>query len=101
MKWRRMKRRSTSWLLPIVIGLLISAAPGCQTPGELVSEDTSQVCPECRTETRTFVFEGLTYKRHFCPRCKTMDAGTEFDETVHYCDKCDAIVEPCRLCQKE
>ena len=96
-----MRRRSRSWLAPIFLGLHIAAASGCQTPGRLVSEETSQACPDCKTKTRTFVLKGLTYKKHICPGCKTRDAGTEYDETVHYCHKCGAIVEPCELCQKE
>jgi len=94
-------RRSRNWTLAVALAVPLFGAAGCQTPGRLVSSKTSQVCPECETETRTFSLEGLTYDKHICPTCRTEERGGDYPETVHYCRKCRAIVEPCPLCREE
>ena len=101
-----MRMRGMRLILLLVLAASFSLAVGCQTSRGPASVESSRVCPECKTETRTFVFEGLTYEKHVCPTCRT-EAGDEFpedaafSETVHYCSKCDAVVEPCTLCRSQ
>ena len=95
-------RSSNGWTLRFVLALPLTGACGCQTPGEYVSEEASQVCPGCKTETRTHLFKGLTYKKHVCPHCHSLGVPTDYGEdTVHYCSRCEAIVEPCPQCEKQ
>jgi hypothetical protein len=108
----QMKMKNIHEILTIVIAIssliLIS---GCQTPGKVVSTETSKVCPTCKTETVTTPIQGLTYKKHTCPFCKdvvtddsaassAMATYTSRDiETVHICNNCKSIVEPCSACR--
>ena len=85
---------------------------GCQTPGKVVSTETSEVCPQCETQTVTTPIKGLTYTKHVCPMCKTIETDasktsaamasyTSMDvETVHVCEHCQAVVMPCPGCSK-
>jgi len=89
----------------ILIGVsIIVLMSGCQTSGEVLSMESSIVCPNCMTETRSSPFKGINYKKHICPDCRTekvMDESGEISpwEDVHVCDRCDTIVEECPLCE--
>jgi hypothetical protein len=85
---------------------------GCQSPGKIVSTQTSDVCPQCEMQTVTTPIKGFTYTRHICPSCKTDETDeaktsaalasyTSMDvETVHVCENCKALIEPCPACSK-
>lgn len=85
---------------------------GCQSPGKIVSTQVSAACPQCAMQTVTTPIKGLTYTRHICPACKTIELDevriseamsnyTSMEiETVHICDHCKSVVEPCLACQK-
>jgi hypothetical protein len=100
------------FLFSALIGQL-ALITGCQTAGTIVATEKSTVCPECKIETVTAPIKGLTYKRHSCPHCKqvsTHEHATEAaiaeytgvqTETVHVCEKCSSIVEPCPVCIKQ
>lgn len=96
-----MIRTSRQWALAIALALSVFGATACQAPGKLVTSEKSEVCPDCKTEMRTFALQGLTYDKHICPTCHTEERGGDYPETVHYCRKCRAIVEPCPLCREE
>lgn len=89
--------------MAVLIGL--AAIGACQTPGRTVRSEVSSVCPTCRTETKTAAIKGLTYSRHTCPSCRTTweaNYGESGDSiTVHVCDACRQVVEPCPLCAKQ
>ena len=108
-----MKRNSilkTATTLAVLCTLILIV--GCQTPGEVVSTQTSDVCPQCEIQTVTSPIKGLTYTKHVCPTCKTVETDasktsaalttyTSMDiETVHVCDHCKSVVEPCPVCSK-
>ena len=88
-------------------------AGGCQTPGKVVSTDSSDVCPQCETQTITTPIKGLTYTKHVCPMCKTIETDasktsaalatyTSMDiETIHVCEHCESVVTPCPACSKK
>lgn len=93
-----MSWRTFTLAAALAIGL---GLPGCATPGQVVKEEASPVCPSCSEQTRTTVFEGLTVDRHVCPKCETeVDYNNEITppETVHYCSKCRLIVQECPQC---
>ena len=82
--------------------------------GELViSTNSSDVCPQCETQTVTSPIKGLTYTKHVCPHCKTVETDasktsaamatyTSMDiETVHVCEHCESVVTPCPACSKK
>jgi hypothetical protein len=85
---------------------------GCQTPGKVVSTDSSAVCPQCETQTVTTPIKGLTYTKHVCPLCKNVETEasktsaamasyTSMEkETVHVCKHCESVVMPCPVCCK-
>jgi len=85
---------------------------GCQSPGKVVSTQTSVVCPQCEMQTVTSPIKGLTYTKHVCPGCKmveTDEAKTSAalanytsmnTETVHVCEHCKSVVTPCPACSK-
>ncbi|MEA2068498.1 MAG: hypothetical protein U9P12_04795 [Verrucomicrobiota bacterium] len=90
-----------------VLGALILIV-GCQSPGKVVSTQTSDVCPQCEMQTVTSPIKGLTYTRHICPpTCKDVETDTAKTsaalatytgmdiETVHVCEHCKSIVAPC------
>jgi len=79
------------------VGAVLS---GCATPGQVVKEERSPVCPSCSEQTRTTAFEGLTFDHHVCPKCETkyVDDGDTGEGRVHYCSKCRLIVQECPQC---
>lgn len=84
----------------------VSLLTGCQTPGQVLSVETSDVCPMCRTETRTTVVKGLSYKKHVCPSCRNIEdyemiGERDVVEITHVCDKCEALVSKCEQCLKQ
>ena len=96
----------------LCVGIMATMV-GCQTPGKLVSEQTSTICPTCKLETRTTAIKSMTYTRAVCPSCmkvSTVDpklaetvrdyVGDEVGDTVHVCDNCKAMVETCPVCRK-
>ena len=95
----------------VVLGTLILIV-GCQSPGKVVSTQTSDVCPQCEMQTVTSPIKGLTYTRHICPTCKDVETDaaktsaalaiyTSMDiETVHVCEHCKSVVAPCPVCSK-
>lgn len=91
----------------------VALLTGCQIPGKVQSEETSSVCPMCKTQTVTSPIQGLTYKKHVCPGCKSVatidpaaptymkdyvDPGAQ---TMHVCEHCMAAVSKCPLCRKQ
>jgi len=108
-----MKRNTlvkTAIALSVLSALILIS--GCQTPGKVVSTEPSAVCPQCETQTVTSAIKGLTYTKHVCPHCKTvetdasktsaaMSAYTSMDvETVQVCKHCESVVTPCPACSK-
>ena len=91
-----------SWrTFSVVLGLGVGMSLyGCTTPGQVVKEEQSPVCPSCSEQTRTTVFEGLTVDRHVCPKCETEVVDHEITppDTVHYCSKCRLIAQECPQC---
>ncbi len=82
-------------------GLLIT---GCQAPGRVLAQESSPICPTCKTETRTSPIKGLTYKKHICPSCRDVEDNTMRGEgdvarTTHVCDRCETIVQVCPMCR--
>jgi hypothetical protein len=85
---------------------------GCQSPGKIVSTQTSDICPQCTMQTVTTPIKGLTFTRHICPTCKDIETDesktsaalasyTSMDiETIHVCQHCESVVTPCPLCKK-
>ena len=85
---------------------------GCQSPGKVVSTQTSDVCPQCEMQTVTSPIKGLTYTKHVCPTCKTVETDaaktsaalasyTSMDvETIHVCARCESVLIPCPACRK-
>ena len=94
-----------------VLGALVLAG-GCQTPGQVVATQKSEVCPQCETQTVTTPIKGLTYTKHVCPACKNVETDatktsaalatyTSMEvETVHVCEHCKSVVTPCPACSK-
>jgi len=99
----------------VLLGTIGSVAllTGCQTPGKVVSEETSSVCPMCKTQMVTSPIKGLTVKKHVCPGCKnvsTIDPAAPASmqdyvdpdqKTIHVCEHCKAAVSKCPLCRKQ
>lgn len=101
MNFRKILFSSSMFLIGMSMMLLII---GCQTSGQLKSSESSIICPNCKTETRTTPFQGINYKKHMCPDCRyetVMDETGEIApwKTVHVCDNCNALVEKCPLCK--
>lgn len=75
---RRQSRGLATPAAPRVSPLLVLAAvgflllSGCQTPGRVLQTEASQICPACRTETRSAAIRGLSYKSHRCKSCRTV-----------------------------
>ena len=88
-----------------VIGVgLTSISAGCQSPGRVLSSETSLACPECRTETRTAPIKGLTYKKHICASCRMVEDDAVTDDPIewtHVCDRCKARVGECAQCRRQ
>jgi hypothetical protein len=94
-----------------VLSTLILIA-GCQSPGKVVSTQTSDVCPLCEMQTVTSPIKGLTYTKHVCPNCKTVETDeatisaamasyASLDiESVHVCEHCKSVVAPCPACSQ-
>lgn len=88
-------------------------AGGCQTPGKVISTEPSEVCPQCENQTVTTPIKGLTYTKHICPLCKTVETDASKTsaalatyasmdiETVHVCEHCESVVTPCLACSKK
>ena len=90
---------------------------GCQTPGKVEAVENSPVCPNCKTETRSHLIDGLSYTKHICKSCRTEitadpHGATTYGQdgqgleqhgvqTVHVCDKCKAIIGECPQCKKQ
>jgi len=83
---------------------------GCQTPGKVVSTETSELCPICKNETVTTPIKGLTYTKHVCPSCKTVvDTGKtpNYDELgdlgneIQVCTHCESSLITCPTCSKK
>jgi hypothetical protein len=94
---------------------IIALASGCQSPGKVLSVETSDVCPTCKMQTVTSPIRGLTYTKCVCPSCRTettldpeqedvlrryVGLGSDVP-TVHVCDRCKTMVEKCSVCRKE
>ena len=94
-----------------LLGTLVLIA-GCQTPGKVVSTQTSDVCPQCEMQTVTSPIKGLTYTKHVCPTCKTVETDeakisaamasyTSLDiKSVHVCEHCKSVVALCPVCSR-
>ena len=86
---------------------------GCQTLGQVVSTEASEVCPQCETQTVTTPIKGLTYTKHVCPLCKTVETDASKTSaamadytsmeigTVHVCKNCESVVTPCPACSRK
>lgn len=108
-----MKTKSNSGLIEmaaLTVGVLTLsiAASGCRMPGRVLSTESSAVCPECQTETRTAPVKGVTYQKHICPGCGAvavtsapLQADSDPGWTVHVCDRCKALVTKCPQCQAQ
>jgi hypothetical protein len=107
-----MKLIQKTIILTIATCSLILIA-GCQSPGKIVSTQTSDICPQCTMQTVTTPIKGLTYTRHICPGCKTVETDKSKTsaalasytsiavETVHACKHCKSVVTPCPACRKK
>ncbi len=94
---------------------MTSLVTGCQTPGRVLAEESSDVCPTCKMQTVTSPIKGLTYTKCLCPSCRTettldpkqeeilrgyVGLGSDVP-TVHVCDHCRTMVEKCPVCRRE
>lgn len=105
---------STAVMLAVLLGSMGSVAllTGCQSPGRVLSTETSIACPMCKTQTVTSSIKGLTYKKHVCPGCKevsTIDPNAPASmrdfvdpdqQTIHVCEHCKTAVSKCPQCRK-
>lgn len=90
----------------LLTGALLSVAAGplgCETPGQVVSEEASPVCPECRQQTRTTIFKDVTVERHVCRECSTVVDDNEIwpESTIHYCSRCRVAATVCPQCEAQ
>ncbi len=106
------RRRSVASLLTLTVILAALAFSGCHS-GHQKATGTEKGCPVCETEVRVMPLTGLTYTVCICPECKkvsSLDAATReaveqyvggnLGDTVHVCDKCEAIIERCAVCRE-
>ena len=96
--------------LTVILLVSLLTVTGCQTPGQVVSIKTSEVCPTCENQTKTTPIKGLKYTMHVCPQCETVysnDSTVTYDEVeddmgaVHVCHYCQANVVTCKQCNKQ
>ena len=87
-----------------LLGIGLSALlVGCQTPGRLVSTETSGPCRHCETRVLTAAIKGFTYREHVCTVCKKLPdshlwpEAPEFNAPVGARD-CEADGVCCRAC---
>ena len=96
--------------IAVILFITLMTITGCQTPGQVVSTEASEVCPTCENQTVTTPIKGLKYTRHICPHCKTVEdenAPKVYDEmgdsmaTIHVCNYCKANIISCPQCSKK
>ncbi len=87
-------------LLCVIVSVVIT---GCQTPGKVVSEEVSPVCPTCKTTLKTSAIKNINYSQHVCPSCRqTHIPGPDNDGSIiHVCDKCKKGVSKCPQCARK
>jgi len=107
------RKRSVASILTLTVVLAALAFSGCHS-GHKTAGGTGEACPVCTTELRVMPLTGLTYTVCVCPECKkvsSLDAATreaveqyvggQVGDTIHVCDKCEAIIERCAVCREK
>ena len=108
------RKRSGASILTLTVVLAALASTGCHSGHTTAGVGTGEACPVCQTEVRVMPLTGLTYTVCICPECKkvsSLDAATreavelyvggQVGDTVHVCDKCEAIIERCAVCREK
>jgi len=108
------EKRSVASILTLTVILAGLVFSGCHSGRKMAGAGTDEACPVCQTEVRVMPITGLTYTVCICPECKkvsSLDAATreaveayvggQIGDTVHVCDKCEAIIERCAVCREK
>ncbi len=106
------RKKTVTSILTLTVVLAALAFSGCHSGHKAAGTD--EACPVCQTEVHVMPLTGLTYTVCICPECKkvsSLDAATleaveqytgeQVGDTVHVCDKCEAIIERCAVCREK
>ncbi len=106
------RKRSVASILTLTVVLAALSFSGCHSGYK--AGGTGEACPVCAAELRVMPLTGLTYTVCVCPECKrvsSLDAATreaveqyvggQVGDTVHVCEKCEAIIERCAVCREK